>query len=118
MTAIINLKYQRTHQHIIFKTCNFNKFSIQIILLCSLFAHYSLNNQREIITIKLRAAILINRTLTAHHRSRIPLYHHYSVLLLMHMHRSPRESIILNRCRKVTRFSTSNRIMQQTQLRR
>ena len=117
MTAIINLKYQRTHQHIIFKTCNFNKFSIQIILLCSLFAHYSLNNQREIITIKLRAAILINRTLTAQ-ISRIHLYHHYSVLLLMHMHRSPRESIILNRCRKVTRFSTSNRIMQQTQLRR
>ena len=117
MTAIINLKHQRTHQHIIFKTCNFNKFSIQIILLCSLFAHYSLNNQREIITIKLRAAILINRTLTAQ-ISRIHLYHHYSVLLLMHMLRSPRENIILNSCRKVTQYSTNNCVMQQTQLRR
>jgi hypothetical protein len=118
MIAITNLKHhQWTHQHIIFKTCNFNKFSIKIILLCSRFAHSSLSNRLETITIKRRATILTNQTLTAH-RSRIPLFHRYSVLLLMHMHRSPQESIILSNYLKVTRFSISNRIMQKAQLHR
>lgn len=115
--AITNLKHhQWTHQHIIFKTCSFNQCSINIILLCSLFALSSLSNRLETITINLRAIILANQTLTAY-RSRIPLFHRYSVLLLMHMRRSPPESIILSNYLKVTQFSISNRMMQQAQLR-